>query len=211
MPFPQLRHTDGPRFNFTRRSIGSDRHAQFGRARARVFLQFLFVRPHRLAGLQCELRLFLFNLGRIAVRAPRLARAGLEKPFHHSVFNGVESDNGQLPAGLQSTFSGHQPLKQFFIFCIHGDPQPLKAARGRVGLTRFRTRQAGFDDLGQTQGRGDRLFRARFDDRSGNPAAGALFTIVEQNVGQLRLGRGIDQIGGAFAIWLMRMSKDHSS
>ena len=65
------------------------------------------------------------------------------------------------PPGFNARSAAIKPLKQLFIFGIDRDPQPLKAARRRVRLSRLGARQAGFDDLGQTQGRSDWFFASR--------------------------------------------------
>ncbi len=49
--------------------------------------------------------------------------------------------------------------------------------------------QAAFDDAGQLQRAGDRCVGARANDGAGDPAAGALLAVVEEDVGELRLRR----------------------
>ena len=112
----------------------------------------------------------------------------------------MEGDHGQLPAGLQRAFGGHEPLVKFAVLVVDRDAQRLERARRRMRLARLGARQAGFDDLGKAQGRGDRLLLARFHDGAGDAAAGALFAVVEQDVGDLHLGRGVHDVGGAFAV-----------
>ncbi len=143
----------------------------------------------REAGVICS------SLGRIAVGVGHVAGPRLQEPFDHPVLDRMKGHNGQLPAGFQGAFGGHQPFGQ--VRRIRRSPRC--AAPERCGWR-------GGDWPGLARGRQPSTILASCSVvvsgtspatiALGDPARGAFFAVEIDDIGKLGFVRVIAQIGG---------------
>ena len=122
----------------------------------------------------------------------RHARRCAQELFDDAVFQTVERDHCQPPAGRQQRLGRGQAGGQLIEFAIDVDAHSLKAARGRVfGHAGMPAKRAPHD-IGKLTRGGQ---RTRRDDGPGNPARLAFFAIAIDHVGDFGLVGGVEKIG----------------
>jgi len=144
---------------------------------------------------------------RLLWRADTVATFAAEVFLDEPVFQRVEGDYRQAPAGLPRPRVGTSPRTRLgtseqahrqrqyrfngFQFCVDGDAQSLERACGRVDALFLA--DAFKDQVGQLPGGVDRPVA---NNRAGDPAGVAFLALTEDDVGQVFLRESIYQVGG---------------
>ena len=121
--------------------------------------------------------------------------------FDNPVFQGVEGDDTESPAGIQPVRCRLHHALHFAEFIVDLNADRLEAALGRMlFLPQGCRRHCASDDLRQFHCRVDRVFPALSDNFRTDPAGIAFLPVEEKNPAQLRFFIAIDDLPGGFCL-----------
>src|SRR5450830_633532 len=172
-----------------------DGDAQFGRLAARI--DFGLARPgcHRPAGQDAQRRLVPAHTQRQARRADAARGVALEELLDHAVFQRMETHRRQAAAGAQHAVGLVETAGQRLQLIVDDDAQRLEDAARRVtGAETGGGRDVALDDLHQLARSGERLLLTHLHDAASDALGVPLLSVAKEDVGQLVLRQGVDQI-----------------
>ena len=138
---------------------------------------------------------FLPRRGQVARSACLAAAAGGEKLLHDAVFEGVERDHDEASAGLQDALGCGKAQGEFAQLVVDVDPQRLeRAGRGVSAVLAPATHDAG-NEAGELERRRERSGGAVLADGAGDGAGAFLFAQLEDDVGDRRFVRSVEELG----------------
>ena len=118
-------------------------------------------------------------------------RGGTTPPkeiLYRAVFEGMEGDHGQAPAGLQYALGRRKPAVELVELRVHVDAQGLEV-RVAGSMPSFERGTAPLHDFRERGGGGDRRRLAGIDDGAGHAARMPFAAVAIDDIGQRRLRR----------------------
>src|SRR5690606_30716867 len=171
------------------------RHAQYGAAGTGIGRHFLGGRLDRLAA-QIQAHLDVGVAYRQIARQRRAPGLATHELLDLTVFEGMEADDRQSATRRKHFQRRLQALGQVFQLTVDEDADPLERPGGRMLV--FLPGGVGLlDHFGQIGGGGERLLLTAQHDGAGHAAGEALFAILPEHGGDVRLVGAVDPVGSA--------------
>src|SRR5690606_10942688 len=133
-------------------------------------------------------------------RQDRIKRIPAKRLFYDPVLERVEADHGEPSARPQYIRKYTQRFGQNFQLMIHGNPQRLEGAGGRIDPQSGGAGNTGADELCHLGRRTQRADSPHLDDLPRNPPTVALLSELVYQVGDLPLRQPRKQLPGGFAV-----------
>src|SRR5712691_4894349 len=176
----------------TRTASDLDRHAQLRRRRAGVLRHFVVAGPERPPRHGTEQRRPSADADREVRRAGAPALAVAHERLHDPVFERVEADHREASSRPEHLQGRRQRALERSELVVDGDAQRLEDALRRMSAAEaLRSRYRRTNDVYELKRGRD---RAPANDRARDLPRIALLAVALEDVGELTLGRIVDQI-----------------